>query len=163
MRLLPNLATRPVVVAGEGMQAGECLVETEMGSADLGFMAQLAEIERGFFDRLGKHPAQAALSRAGHEPESKKKEPSRAISEGRAINNGIEEEQPVREVNAAGIRVKAIEAQYLDEPEIPRVAAAAGESDDEYSVTTGNHSDDELQDAQLERSVQGSRTSGSFR
>ncbi len=51
--LLPNLAVRPVVLADDGMRLGECVVETEMGSVDLGVRAQLAEIERGFFDRSG--------------------------------------------------------------------------------------------------------------
>lgn len=50
---LPNLAIKPTVVAGEGMRLGECVMETELGSADLGVAAQLREIERGFFDRAG--------------------------------------------------------------------------------------------------------------
>ena len=51
--LLPNLAVKPVVIAGEGMRLGDCMIETEMGSVDLGIRAQLGEIERGFFDRAG--------------------------------------------------------------------------------------------------------------
>lgn len=50
---VPNLALRPEVVAGKELQLGDCLIETELGSVDLGIRAQLAEIERGFFDRLG--------------------------------------------------------------------------------------------------------------
>ena len=50
---LPNLPVRPSVVAGDGMSMGECVLETELGSADLGISTQLAEIERGFFDRAG--------------------------------------------------------------------------------------------------------------
>ncbi|HUH61883.1 MAG TPA: FliH/SctL family protein [Terracidiphilus sp.] len=53
MALVPNLPIRPAVVAGEGMRAGESVLETELGSVDLGIRAQLAEIERGFFDRAG--------------------------------------------------------------------------------------------------------------
>jgi len=53
MALLPNLALKPTVVAGEGMRLGDCVVETEMGSVDLGLREQLSEIERGFFDRAG--------------------------------------------------------------------------------------------------------------
>jgi len=53
---LPNLAPKPAVVAGEAMQLGDCALETELGSADLGIQAQLAEIERGFFDRAGQAP-----------------------------------------------------------------------------------------------------------
>lgn len=51
--LLPKLAVRPAVIAGEGMRLGDCVIETEMGSVDLGIRAQLSEIERGFFDRAG--------------------------------------------------------------------------------------------------------------
>jgi hypothetical protein len=35
------------------MRLGECLIETELGSVDLGIRSQLGEIERGFFDRAG--------------------------------------------------------------------------------------------------------------
>ena len=49
--LLPKLNLKPEVVAEEGMRLGDCVVETELGSVDLGIRAQLAEIERGFFDR----------------------------------------------------------------------------------------------------------------
>lgn len=51
--LMPKLALKPTVVAGEGMRLGDCRVEAELGSVDLGIRAQLAEIERGFFDRVG--------------------------------------------------------------------------------------------------------------
>ncbi len=51
--LLPNLAVRPQVAPGEGMRLGDCVLETALGRADLGVRAQLAEIERGFFDRAG--------------------------------------------------------------------------------------------------------------
>jgi flagellar assembly protein FliH len=57
--LLPNLAVKPSVTAGEGMRLGDCGIETELGSVDLGIRAQLGEIERGFFDRAG-------ASRAGN-------------------------------------------------------------------------------------------------
>ena len=51
---LPNLAVRPVIVPIAEMGAGECELETSLGSVDLGIRAQLAEIERGFFDRVSK-------------------------------------------------------------------------------------------------------------
>ena len=51
--LVPNLAVRPAVSAGDGMRLGDCVIETELGSVDLGIRAQLGEIERGFFDRAG--------------------------------------------------------------------------------------------------------------
>jgi len=58
LALVPNTALKPAVVAGDGMRLGDCLIETELGSVDLGIRSQLGEIERGFFDR-------AALSRIG--------------------------------------------------------------------------------------------------
>ena len=51
--IVPNLALKPKVVAGEGMRLGDCMIETELGSVDLGIRSQLGEIERGFFDRAG--------------------------------------------------------------------------------------------------------------
>jgi flagellar biosynthesis/type III secretory pathway protein FliH len=53
---IPHLAPRPAVVAGRDMKLGECVLETELGSVDLGVAAQLAEIERGFFDRASGNP-----------------------------------------------------------------------------------------------------------
>lgn len=45
------------LVGDETLQAGECRLETKVGRVDLGVSAQLAEIERGFFDLLQKRPA----------------------------------------------------------------------------------------------------------
>jgi flagellar assembly protein FliH len=50
---LPGRSQKPVVIPGEGMRLGDCVMETELGSVDLGVRAQLGEIERGFFDRTG--------------------------------------------------------------------------------------------------------------
>jgi flagellar biosynthesis/type III secretory pathway protein FliH len=49
----PNLSVKPVVVAGDGMRLGECVIKTDLGSVDIGLRNQLGEIERGFFDRVG--------------------------------------------------------------------------------------------------------------
>ena len=68
MDLLPNLAAKPVVIAGEGMRLGDCMIETEMGSVDLGIRAQLGEIERGFFDRAGGRKAEVAVPAQGVHP-----------------------------------------------------------------------------------------------
>lgn len=51
---IPNLALKPAVVAGQAMRLGDCVLETELGSVDLGVRAQLGEIERGFFDRTSR-------------------------------------------------------------------------------------------------------------
>lgn len=50
---MPGLTLRPVVIGEPGMDLGECRMETELGSADLGLWPQLKEIEHGFFDRVG--------------------------------------------------------------------------------------------------------------
>jgi flagellar assembly protein FliH len=60
--LLPNLAVKPTVVAGEGMRLGDCAIETELGSVDLGIRSQLGEIERGFFDRAGGGRTESAVA-----------------------------------------------------------------------------------------------------
>jgi flagellar assembly protein FliH len=60
--LVPNLTVKPTVIAGEGMRLGDCVIETESGSVDLGIRAQLGEIERGFFDRAGGSRADALKS-----------------------------------------------------------------------------------------------------
>ncbi len=54
MALLPNLPIKPEVVAGEGLRLGDCLIDTNVGTVDLGIRAQLSEIERGFFDRANQ-------------------------------------------------------------------------------------------------------------
>lgn len=48
--LIPNLPLRPEIFGDETMRTGDCIVETELGSVDIGVRAQLREIERGFFD-----------------------------------------------------------------------------------------------------------------
>jgi flagellar assembly protein FliH len=62
--LVPHLTVKPTVVAGEGMLLGDCAIETEMGSVDLGIHAQLEEIERGFFDRVGSAKPHIATASA---------------------------------------------------------------------------------------------------
>jgi flagellar assembly protein FliH len=62
MRLVPNLALKPTVRAGEGMRLGDCQIETAIGSVDLGIRAQLSEIEKGFFDRAGGMGMEAAAN-----------------------------------------------------------------------------------------------------
>ena len=54
--LIPNLAITPAVVAGDGMRIGDCVIESKVGTVDLGVRSQLGEIERGFFDRTGAAP-----------------------------------------------------------------------------------------------------------
>jgi flagellar assembly protein FliH len=56
MAHLPNLAVKPAVQGDDEMRLGECVLETELGSVNLGVAAQLAEIEHGFSDRTGRIP-----------------------------------------------------------------------------------------------------------
>lgn len=53
MRVVPSLT----VVENEDMSTGDCRLEAPCGSIELGIKAQLAEVERGFFDLLARRPA----------------------------------------------------------------------------------------------------------
>ncbi len=68
MAHLPHRVEKPTIVAGEGMKLGDCRVETTVGSVDLGLRAQLAEIERGFFDRAGRASGPALSSHESAPP-----------------------------------------------------------------------------------------------
>lgn len=57
LQLMPNLPLQPEVIADEALATGDCLLEAQMGSVDLGVKSQLAEIERGFFDLLERREA----------------------------------------------------------------------------------------------------------
>jgi flagellar assembly protein FliH len=48
---IPNLPLKPDLTVGDDLRLGDCRIETELGSVDLGIRAQLGEIEHGFFDR----------------------------------------------------------------------------------------------------------------
>ncbi len=48
---------RVQLVADERMLAGECVLETKVGTVELGVSAQLEEIEKRFFDLLQRRPA----------------------------------------------------------------------------------------------------------
>ena len=67
---LPGLSVKPQVLAGDGMRLGDCVVETELGSVDLGVRAQLSEVERGFFDRTASASSAPEMSFAGAELQS---------------------------------------------------------------------------------------------
>lgn len=64
---LPKLQTRPEIVPDPSLHLGECSIETGLGSVDLGIRAQLAEIERGFFDRAPGSRSQSAESADGEQ------------------------------------------------------------------------------------------------
>jgi flagellar assembly protein FliH len=54
MAHIPNLAVRPKVIADEGISTGDCLLETELGSVDLGIQSQLSEVEKSLFAFAGQ-------------------------------------------------------------------------------------------------------------
>ncbi|MGH9606714.1 MAG: FliH/SctL family protein [Terracidiphilus sp.] len=72
--LLPNLNVKPVVEAGEGMRLGDCVVETALGSVDLGVRSQLGEIERGFFDRAAAAKTEPAEKQEKEQEKKQEKE-----------------------------------------------------------------------------------------
>jgi flagellar assembly protein FliH len=45
------------LVGDKRLEAGECVLETNVGRVELGMSAQLEEIERGFFDLMQQRPA----------------------------------------------------------------------------------------------------------
>jgi len=53
---LPNLGHVEIVEDAK-LAVHDCLLETELGSANLGLEAQLKEVEKGFFDLLALRPA----------------------------------------------------------------------------------------------------------
>ena len=44
------------VKADPSVEAHNCILETELGTTELGLDAQLKEIEQGFFDLLAQRP-----------------------------------------------------------------------------------------------------------
>jgi flagellar assembly protein FliH len=49
---------RPQVIGDARLQRGDCVLETKMGTVELGVSVQLEEIEKGFFDLLNHRPVQ---------------------------------------------------------------------------------------------------------
>lgn len=49
-------ATEVSIVEDAKLKSGECLLETELGTAEMGIDAQLREVEAGFFDLLAQRP-----------------------------------------------------------------------------------------------------------
>ena len=53
-----ELPDRPRVAEGAGLERGECVLETQMGTVELGVGVQLEEMEKGFFDLLHHRPVE---------------------------------------------------------------------------------------------------------
>jgi len=65
LALVPNLPVKPKIVAEERMRLGDCVIESQAGTVDLGVRSQLAEIERGFFDRAATREQPAVEAATG--------------------------------------------------------------------------------------------------
>jgi flagellar assembly protein FliH len=63
MEHLPNLRVKPAIVADKQLQPGECFLETEMGSADVGVRTQFSAIARDLFDDPGAVTEQIPTTR----------------------------------------------------------------------------------------------------
>jgi flagellar assembly protein FliH len=48
------------IIAENALAPGQCVLETQMGSTEVGLEAQLKEIEQGFFDLLAQRPGGAS-------------------------------------------------------------------------------------------------------
>ena len=44
------------IVEDQHLAHGDCILQTDLGSADFSISAQLNEVERGFFDLLAQRP-----------------------------------------------------------------------------------------------------------
>lgn len=90
LALMPALPLRPKIVADTRMGLGECRMETELGTTDLGLWAQLREIERGFFDRVGTGPVTARPAPNGKNEEER----GAAALVGKGNEDGLEAMEP---------------------------------------------------------------------
>lgn len=69
MQHLPNLKRIPSVIADDQMQLGDCVIESEMGSANLGLAAQLKESERILFHGSSTNPSKDRVTVGTHDDE----------------------------------------------------------------------------------------------
>ena len=56
MKAMPTGRSGVEVKADPSVEAHNCILETELGTTQLGLDAQLKEIEQGFFDLLAQRP-----------------------------------------------------------------------------------------------------------
>lgn len=59
-RLSSDINTQPEILGDLSLPSGECVLETRLGTIEVGVRAQLEEIEKGFFDLLDQRPASMA-------------------------------------------------------------------------------------------------------
>ena len=58
---LPNLRVKPIVIGDQEMRLGDCVLETDMGDADIGVHSQFAEITRGLLGDASSTNSHQAL------------------------------------------------------------------------------------------------------
>jgi flagellar assembly protein FliH len=68
VELLPHLSVKPKVTVGANMHLGDCVIETSLGTADLGMRAQMAEIERTLLGDGGSEAAKLHTASMHAEP-----------------------------------------------------------------------------------------------
>ena len=56
---IPNVVQRPGNRGRRRLSDHDCILETELGSANFGLDTQLKEVEQGFFDLLALRPVEA--------------------------------------------------------------------------------------------------------
>ena len=59
-RLSADANAQPEILGDLSLPSGECVLETRLGTIEVGVRAQLEEIEKGFFDLLDQRPAPMA-------------------------------------------------------------------------------------------------------
>jgi flagellar assembly protein FliH len=59
-RLNENASAQPEILGDLSLPPGECVLETRLGTIEVGVRAQLEEIEKGFFDLLDQRPSSIA-------------------------------------------------------------------------------------------------------
>ena len=59
-RLSGDADAQPELLGDLSLRSGECVLETRLGTIEVGVRAQLEEIEKGFFDLLDQRPASMA-------------------------------------------------------------------------------------------------------
>lgn len=69
MAHLPGLKVRPEIAPEPGMQLGDCVIESEMGSVDLGLRAQIHAIQHALFDDASTSDRRDARDGSLHERE----------------------------------------------------------------------------------------------
>ncbi len=86
---IPGLRQQPQVVGNADLRRGECRLESDLGTADLGVWTQLKEIERGFFDITDvESPRETGASATGERHDDLISTDSEAVAPGANSDRG---------------------------------------------------------------------------